>query len=185
VWLGVVMAVALTWPVRLASQAVTVTTEGGSVQVQAPGFRFIAGETLTRLKDGLSVRVDLELGVLPRSGAAPAAARRQSFVLSYDLWEERFAVTVAGASARSISHVTSAAAEAWCVQQLALPVGMLGPLAHGQSFWVRLEYRVAEGGAAAPDQDGLTLWDLIDVLSRRRTAGQPAHAIEAGPFRVR
>ena len=53
---------------RLASQSMTVTTAGGVVRVRAPGFRFIDGEPLARLKDGLSVRVDLELSVLARPG---------------------------------------------------------------------------------------------------------------------
>ena len=108
----------------------TVTTTGGEVHVQAPGFRFIYGEPLARLKDGLTVRVDLEIGVLAGPGAAAAAAQsRQTFVLSYDLWEERFAVTVSAHRSRSVSHLTAAAAEAWCIQQLTVPVSGLGSLA--------------------------------------------------------
>ena len=45
---------------RLGSQSMTVTTTGGEVRVQAPGFRFITGEPLARLKGGLTVRVELD-----------------------------------------------------------------------------------------------------------------------------
>jgi len=59
---------------RLGSQSMTVTTTGGEVRVQAPGFRFISGEPLARLKDGLTVRVELEIRVL--AGASSRAKRR-------------------------------------------------------------------------------------------------------------
>jgi hypothetical protein len=82
------------------------------VHVKAPGFRFIDGEPLARLKDGQPVRIDLRLGVLPKSRAPAVAEVRQIFVLSYDLWEERFAVAQTGNPPQSVSHLTSAAAEA-------------------------------------------------------------------------
>jgi hypothetical protein len=174
----------LAWPqVRLASQSITVSTVNGAVQVRAPGFHFIAGESLARLKDGQSVRVDIDLSVLAKPGAAAAARRRQSYVLSYDLWEERFAVAVPGAPSRSISHLTSAAAEAWCLQQLTVPVSALGSLGHNLPFWIRLDSRLLNGGAPESAEGGLTLRGLIDVFSRRQT-GAVSQSIEAGPFRI-
>jgi hypothetical protein len=168
---------------RLGAQSLTVTTSGGEVRVQAPGFRFISGEPLTRLKDGLPVRVELAIGVLPAAGATAVTARRQTFVLSYDLWEERFAAAVSGTGSRSISHLTSAAAEAWCLQQLTVPVSALGAL-RTQPFWIRLESRILNGGASGDrDDGGLTLRGMIDALSRRQ-ASDTSHSAEAGPFRV-
>ena len=160
----------------------TVTTAGGTVRVQAPGFRFITGEPLARLKDGLPVRVELELRVLAGPGADTAAGHKQTFVLSYDLWEERFAAAVSGTGSRSLSHLTSAAAEAWCVQQLAVPVDKLGSL-RTQPFWIRLESRILNGGAAGREDAGLTLRGIIDTLSRRQ-ASDTSHSAEGGPFKV-
>lgn len=177
----------LAWPsVRLSAQSVTVRRVGDAVTVLAPGFGFIKGEPLVRLKDGRSVRVDLVLAVLPRRGGPAVAESRQVFVLSYDLWEERFAVTQAGDPSHSISHLTPAGAEAWCLERLAVPVSALGRLGRDLPFWIRLEYRVPDGtGTPAPDNGaGFTLQGLIDALSRRRDAGPLTHAIEAGPFRL-
>ncbi len=170
---------------RLGSQAMTVTTAGGEVRVQAPGFRFISGEPLARLKDGLTVRVELEIRVLAGPGAAAAAAqRRETFVLSYDLWEERFAAAVSGTGSRSVSHLTAAAAEAWCIQQLAVPVSGLGTLA-SQPFWIRLESRIVNGTSDGREDEGLTLRGMIETLSRRQSSEKTSHSAEAGPFRVR
>jgi hypothetical protein len=182
--IALVIVAALAWPAaRLSSQSIDVTTVNGVVRVAAPGFRFITGEPLARLKDGQSLRVELAVRVLPKPGAAPAAERRRTFVLSYDLWEERFAVALADAPSRSASHLTSTAAEAWCIEQLDLPVSALGVLAQNLPFWIRLEYHVLNG-VAAEDDSGFTLRTLIDALSRRQKTAV-SHTIEAGPFRVK
>jgi hypothetical protein len=170
----------------LGAQAVTVSRVADAVTVRAPGFSFIKGEPLVRLKDGRSVRVDLDLAVLPRAGASSVAQGRRTFVLSYDLWEERFAVTQVGPPPKAVTHLTSSGAEAWCLEQLTIPVSALGPLGRDRPFWVRLEYRILEGDAAPASDDGggFTLQTLIDALSRRRKANEWMNALEAGPFRL-
>jgi hypothetical protein len=172
-------------PALLVAQSVTVTTVGDAVRVRAPGFGFIRGEPLARLKDGRSVRVDLGLAVLPKPGATAVAESRQTFVLSYDLWEERFAVTQSAPPRRSVSHLTSAAAEAWCLEQLTVPVVALDRLGRDLPFWIRLESRLLDGdGAPASEEDsGISLRGLIDALSRRRHA-DANRSIEVGPLRL-
>jgi hypothetical protein len=177
-----------TWPAaRLSAQPATVSTAGDAVHVRAPEFSFIKGEPLVRLKDGRSVRVDIELAVLPKPGAPPAAQSRQTFILSYDLWEERFAVTLPGVPSQSISHLTSTGAEAWCLERLTVPLGALGQLGSNPPFWIRLQSRIhdADGRPDAKDSGAFTLRGLIDALSRRRPAEDLMHSIEAGPFRLR
>ena len=182
---ALVIAAALAWPAaHLSSQSITVNAANGVLHVQAPGFRFIDGELLARLNDGRSVRVEVALTVLAKPGAAAAAQRKQTCVLSYDLWEERFAVTLAEVPARSASHLSSTAAESWCVQQLDVPLSTLGPLARNLPFWIRLESRAVGDENADRAEGGFTLRDLIDALSRRPKPGEVSRAIEAGPFRV-
>lgn len=169
------------------AQSVTVARAGNAMAVRAPGFNFIKGEPLARLKDGRAVRVDLELDVLPGPGGAAAAQGRQTYVLSYDLWEERFAVRQAGSPSRSIDYLTSAAAEAWCLEQLIVPVNALGRLGRELPFWIRLGARVLDAEGAPPADGGageFTLRGMVDALSRRRRNEPLTHAIEAGPFRL-
>jgi len=176
----------LAWgPASASAQALSMSVVGNTVRVRAPAWSFLDGEPLVRLKDGRTVRVELVVTALAAPGRPPAAAARQIFSLSYDLWEERFAVALAGARAASISHLTAAAAEAWAVEQMALPVASLGSL-HDPRFWIRLECRILDGdGAPDPDESaGLTLQRIIDVLSRRKKSDPPARAVEGGPFRL-
>ena len=182
----VVLVVLLVWPaVRSSAQTLTVDTIGDSLKIRAPGLSFLKGDPLARLKDGRSVRVELAAMVLPAPGKSVVATTRRIFALSYDLWEERFAVTTVDKRSQSVSHLALAAAEAWCVDQVAIPVTALGALGRDLPFWVRLEYRILDGDATTdPAESGYTLQALIDALSRRRKTDSSTHALEAGPFRL-
>jgi hypothetical protein len=180
-----VLAVLACSAVRASAQALTVDTAGDVMKIRAPGLSFVTGEPLARLKDGRSVRVELAALVLPSPGKSPAAATRRIFALSYDLWEERFAVTTVEKHAQSVSHLALAAAEAWCVEQLTVPVKALGALGRDLPFWIRLEYRILDEDATSdPADTRYTLGGLIDALSRRRKLDSSTHALEGGPFRL-
>lgn len=176
----------LTWLVpRASAQTLTVDAVGDALRIRATGVSFLKGEPLARLKDGRSVRVELAAMVLPGPGKSPAATTRRIFALSYDLWEERFAVTAVDKRSQSVSHLMAAAAEAWCVEQLSTPLSALGSLGRDLPFWIRLEYRILDGdGASDPSESGYTLQGLIDALSRRRKTDSSLHVLEAGPFRL-
>ena len=172
--------------VTTAAQGVTVHVDGGALQVRAPGFHFISGTSLERLKDGQSIRFDLVLDIRDRAGVSAAPPHRQRFVLSYDLWEERFAVSHTGAGARSVSHLSASGAEAWCLERLTVPLAALGRVGRDTPFWLRLEYVLHDERKSATDggDSGYSLQGLIERLSRRRAPDDPTVAIEAGPFRL-
>jgi hypothetical protein len=178
------LAMAGTMTLRLDAQTVTAGQTRDAVTVHAPGLGFIKGEPLARLKDGRSLRVDLELSITPGPGGAAAARGQRTFILSYDLWEERFAVSLEGSSPRSVAYLTAAGAEAWCLEQLTVPIAELGRLGRDAPFWIRLEYRVLDGETAPAADDGLTLRSLIETFSRKPRPNVWTHAVEAGPFRL-
>jgi len=170
----------------VSAQTLTTDVAGSVLKIRASAFSFLKGEPLAHLKDGRSVRVELAAMVLPAPGKEPAATTRRIFALSYDLWEERFAVATVGARSQSVSHLALSAAEAWCVEQLTFPLGALGAFGNERPFWVRLEYRILDAASASDSADaGYSLQALIDVLSRRRKSDpMSTRAIEAGPFRL-
>jgi hypothetical protein len=162
---AVVLLALLTWPPRDPRQTLTVDTVGVQCGF-ARRIQLLKGDPLARLKDGRSVRVNRRTG--PARARKAAATTRRIFALSYDLWEERFAVTAVDKRSQSVSHLMAAAAEAWCVEQLSTPLSALGSLGRDLPFWIRLEYRVLEGDSTSdPSESGYTLQGLIDALSRR------------------
>ena len=172
-------------PAIADAQSLTVRAAGDMLQVRGTGLRLIEGVVAEHLKDGRSVRVDFEMTILDKAPQGAAITRnRQSFILSFDLWEQRYAVTRAGATPRSISHLAARDAEAWCLENLSLPLAALGRFARDLPFWVRVEYRVQDEPPPAADTDSpFTLRTLIEALSRRRADEALARTFEAGPFR--
>jgi hypothetical protein len=175
----------LVWFVRspLAEQAMTFTTAGGMLRVIAPAVDVIEGVVLDRLRDGRSVRLDFELAVLAQPTGPPVAQTRQSFNISFDLWEERFAVTLVATPARSVSHLTRKAGEAWCFENLTIPLTALSRFGGSAPFWLRLSYQVPDAKTATDDET-FTLEKLIDVFGRKRRDSQLGKSVEAGPFRL-
>jgi hypothetical protein len=172
--------------ITLSAQSLRVRTAGDLVHITAADFSFIEGPTLTRLRGGRSVRIDFELVASEGPDGSSIAESRQSFNLSYDLWEERFAVTRIGSPRRSISHLTASDAEAWCLDQITLPAATLGRSRRQPSFWLRLAYRVADPDPAPPasEESAFTLQRLIDLMSRRREGDATVRFVQSGPFRL-
>jgi hypothetical protein len=169
----------------LTAQTVVVRTVADALHVQARGLSFIEGPVLIRLKEGRSVRIDFELTVLAKPEGPVVKQALQGFTLSFDLWEERFAVSRIGSPPKSISHLRPRDAETWCLDNLTMPVASLG-LARNMPFWIRLAYRIRDVEPVAGEAAGepYTLRGLIDRLSRRREVADLAQSVDAGPFRL-
>ena len=182
---GLIALVLLTSPVLLAGQSLSVLAMEGALHVRMPQWGFIEGQVSERLQDGRSVRIDFELTVFEKPQGPTVAKAQHSFNLSFDLWEQRFAVTRIGNSPRSISHLTARAAETWCLDNVTVPLTALGRFARNTPFWVRVEYRVqARNPASNEEESTFTLRTLIDALSRRRADQEQGKSVEAGPFRL-
>jgi hypothetical protein len=183
---GLLTLVIMASPALLTGQSLTVRAVGDALHVRAAALGLIEGQVSDSLRDGRSVRVDFELTVLERPEGPSVTQGRHGFNLSFDLWEQRFAVTRIGTPPRSVSHLTSKDAEAWCLENVTLPLIALGRFGREAPFWVRLQYRV-QGlvpASASDDDAAFTLRKLIDVLSRRRQEDEWGKLMEAGPFRL-
>ena len=166
----------------LTAQSITARIDGDQLRIAAPRLHFLMGEAQARLRDGATVKYEFQLAARIDRNGKVLARTQEHFAISYDLWEEKFAITKLGASPRSVSHLSAAAAEAWCVDNTSMPVAALG----GNPFWLRLDYRVDDSAASSdqPDNSGFTLTGLIDIFSRR-TRGEQLHGSEeVGPLRL-
>jgi hypothetical protein len=165
------------------AQSLSARIEGEQLHIVASRIHFLTGEALQRLHDGATVSYELQLSARPDRTGKLIARAVEHFAISYDLWEEKFAVTRLGSSAKTISHLSASAAEAWCIDNTSMPVGVLPPT---QPFWIRLDYRAGESGAPAgqDENSSFSLSSLVDIFSRR-TRGEQVHGSEeAGPLRL-
>ena len=183
--LALVLALAA-WPIALHAQSITVRAAGDMLHLRASGLGLIEARVADHLRDGRAVRVDFAVAILEKAGGRLIAQVTQSFNLSFDIWEQRYAVTKLGATPRSVSHLTARDAESWCVDNVTVPLSAMGRIGRDMPFWVRLEFRVPDPMpvANADDDSTFTLGRLINVLSRRRQDQEAGRAIEGGPFRL-
>ncbi len=176
---------ALALPLRQGAYAesLLVRRDGDRLRVSAPRLHFLAGKPLDRLRNGSSVAFNTQLALLKDRGGAVAERTVGRCVFSYDLWEEKFSVSALASPPRSISHLSSTAAETWCLEGLSLPSG---GLTRDQPFWLRLELRAedAKDRPGVVGESGINLARLIELFSRPSRAQQQTWLVEDGPFRL-
>jgi len=167
----------------LSAQALRVRLDGDDLRVGAPQFHFLDGKPLEKLKDGATVVFLSQLSISTEVNAPAIKRAVDRFVVSYDLWEEKFSVVESGAERARASHLSSAAAETWCLDHLAVGLGGLAP---DKPFWVRLELRAedARDQAGVVDDSGINLTRLIEVFSNPARAQQMRWDATAGPMRL-
>jgi|SRR5579864_2281427 len=180
-WL--VASVSAPFTLGLSAQSLRVRLDGDDLRIQAPQLKFLHGKPLERLKDGASVVFLAQLSLSTEVNAPAIKRAVDRFVVSYDLWEERFSVTKTGSERRTVSHLSADAAESWCLDSLAL--GIVG-IAPDKPFWVRLELRAEDprDQAAVVGESGINLTRLIEIFSNPARATQPRWEAMAGPVRL-
>jgi hypothetical protein len=152
----------------------------------APKVHFVAGRTVDRLREGIAVPVNFQFTIAVGNRQNVVERMFESFVISYDLWEERFKVVrlkVEGAGQRkSASNLTALQTEAWCYDQMGLS---LANIPKNQPLFMKLEIRADDSGSRAPlfnAADTFNLTALINLFSRPAERQQPHWTLEAGPI---
>ena len=166
-----------------ARERLSVAWDGDDLHVAAPQMHFLAGKPLDRLKDGAAVVFLTQLTLTTDNFTTSLRRTPERFVFSYDLWEEKFSVTKLGEGQRTVAHLSANAAEAWCLDNVA--ISSTG-LPQDRPFWLRFELRAAEpkDEAAVIGESGLNLTRLIEIFSRRPRDQQPQWTADAGPLRL-
>jgi hypothetical protein len=161
------------------AQSLNARTEGDRLRVAVGGVRFLSGDALKKLHDGVSVSYVFRLSAhASRLGSAMAKSEYR-FVISYDIFEEKFQVSRVRPTARVVSHLTAAAAEATFIEAMELPIQSISA---GMPFWLRLEYETIE--SSTDGDPGISLNGLVDIFSRTSTKEPLRGLLEAGPLRL-
>jgi len=165
-----------------------VRLDGDYLRISLPQVNFLQGKTLERLKDGASVafigQLTISTSPASRSIAARSIAR---FALSYDIWEERFSVTKIGqspAARRTVSHLSAAAAETWCIDNLTIDRGLIPA---DRDFYVQLDLRAEDPKNQLSDifgDPGINITRLIEIFGRPARGNAPRWLLGSGPHRL-
>jgi hypothetical protein len=163
-WLAAGIWPSLGW--SLAIPRLLIRREGDRLRISAPQIRFITGKALEQLKNGASVPYISQISLCGNESGSTVLSRSvDRFVLSFDIWEQKFSATRFGPPVRSISRLNVPSAEAWCLDELAPIPPSLTPT---RPFWIKLDLRVEDPkeAAAIVGEPGINLTRLVEIFSR-------------------
>ena len=165
------------------AQHLKARVEGDRLRVSGPQVHFLLPPAVERLRNGTTVTYVLQLTVRNERLGHIVSRITERFRLSYDLWEEKYAVTRLASPTRSASNLTTNGVESWCLDNLSLPIADLN---QNRQFWITLEYETEEPkDTSKTDSSGLTLSSLIDIFSRKPRDEQQVRGFdEIGPVRL-
>jgi hypothetical protein len=171
----------LLWPGNVSAQSFSVKLDGDQLRVSAVRPAFFSNEVVKRLHNGIAVTFVLKIGTTPNLASKPAMQSVYRFVISYDIFEEKYAVSRIEPNPRSITHLSETAAQLWCLDSIGLSTVRI---AADQPFWVQLDYQTEEAKPTATDSGGSIIGGLIDVFSRKNQHQDSRGTMAAGPFNL-
>ncbi|HTC35717.1 MAG TPA: hypothetical protein VK724_20245 [Bryobacteraceae bacterium] len=167
--------------------AMSVSTQGlvphqasGELRVTDPALHFLTGKSLALLHDGAAVPFDFQLTVASGSKTNVVARSLERFMVSYDVWEEKFSVVRVRDFRKSGMRLSASSAEAWCLENIFVPTGALPA---GQ-LWAHLEIRSVESKEPLAAGSGINLATLIEIFSRPSRPEQDHWSVESAPFQL-
>lgn len=167
------------------AEELVLNTDESRLEFAAPRVHFLVGKPLERLRNASEVPFVFKITLWSGTRSHVLREVPARFVVSYDLWEEKFSVTKLATPRRTASHLTNNAAEAWCLQEMSQDVSGISPK---EPLWARLEIRAEDGkpsglpfGRGNISDSGISLTSLIEIFSRPAATTQPHWSVETGP----
>jgi len=167
----------------VSSEDLIVRRSSDQIRVTAPRLHFLTGKSLQRLRDGAIVPFDFQLSIAAGSKGNVVERTVERFMVSYDLWQEKFRIVRISNMQKSSATLSANAAESWCLEHLLIQTSRL-PV--DKDLWARLEVRSAEPReqATALNDPGLSITTLIELFSRPHRTQQDHAFLETGPFHL-
>ena len=174
---------AVTACAALAAHELLLRSSADLIQVSSPKMHFLLGKPLERLRNGNAVAFDFHLVVLNDGKQSILRRNFDRFVISYDIWEEKFSVSRMRSSRSSATRLSAEAAETWCFDNIAVSASGL-PL--DNRLLVRLDIKTQDSRNQKPisEEDGISLSNLIEIFSRQGKQEPNQWRLEAGPIRL-
>jgi hypothetical protein len=167
----------------VSSEDLFVRRAANDIHLIAPRFHFLTGKTLDRLHDGAVVPFDFQLSIAAGFKTNIVARAPERFIVSYDLWQEKFSVVRLRDFRKSPLNLSASAAEAWCVDNVLLPAASLPS---EKELWARLEVRSVDQKpqAAAAADPGISIVSLVELFSRPPRPQQDHWSLESAAFHL-
>ncbi len=165
----------------VSAQPLQLRVNGDFLHIYAPQLQFLNGKILERLKDGGDVAFLGQISASSDGHKTVLARGVARFALSYDIWEERFKVTLLGNARQSASNLSLASVQTWCLDRLTLNRSQLPT---SQLFSVRIELRVEDPAdqRGILGESGISLTRMVELFSRPARDKQQHWTFDSEPM---
>ena len=171
--------------VAMWAEELSLSTQDNRLEFAAPRLHFLVGKPLERLRNAAEVSFAFRITLFSGSQTHKLQETASRFVVSYDLWEEKFSVTKLANPRRTVRNLADTAAEAWCLREMSMDVTGVGAK---EPLWARLEIRAEDSkdgglpfGRGNITDSGISLTSLIDIFNRPPAVTQTHFNVETGP----
>jgi len=176
-WLLAGLALPL-FTARAADELAPPLFDGDNLQpVLPPKFHFLTGKPLERLNGGNTVHFLTQISLFTDDKHTTVKNTVQHFILSQDIWDRTFKVTIPNFGPHEKTGLTAAQAESWCLENLY--IGTAG-LPKDQPLWMKFNMRTVRQDDLARiiGDDRISLTSFFEYISRRAGAGEPQWVFE-------
>jgi hypothetical protein len=140
--------------------------------VLPPKFHFLTGKPLERLNGGSTVHFLADISLFTDDKHTTVKKSPvQHFIVSQDIWDRTFKVTIPNFGPHDKTGLTAAQAESWCLENLYISAS---GVPKDQPLWMRFRMSTLHQDdlSRVIGDDSISLTSFFEFISRRAGAGE-------------
>jgi hypothetical protein len=183
-WLLAGLAIPL-FRARAADELPAPRFDGDILQPVLPNIHFLTGKPLERLTSGSTVAfvAQVTLSTDDRRTVVKLSPIHR-FIVSRDIWNETFKVTIPALTPHDRVGLTSAQAESWCLENIVISAA---EVPKDKPLWLRCDLRTVHQDdlSRVVGDRGISFLNILEYLSRKAGSSEPQWSFETPrPFRL-
>ena len=158
--------------------------DGDILQPILPNIHFLAGKPLERLTSGNTVAFVAQVTLFAEDRRTVKFSPIQRFIVSRDIWNETFKVTIPSLTPHDRIGLTTAQAESWCLENIVIGASEVHK---DKPLWLRCDLRTVHQDdlSRVVGDKGISFLSIIEYLSRKAGSSDPQWSYETDrPFRL-
>jgi hypothetical protein len=159
--------------------------DGDMLQPALPNFHFLKDKPLQRLDGGDTVAFVAQVSLFTDNGHTTVKTSPiQRFILSRDIWNQTFKVTIPTLTPHDRLGLTLSQAESWCLENIMISAA---GVPKDQPLWLRCVLRTVHQDdlSRVVGDRGISVMSLLEYLSRKPGVSEPEWSVVTPhPFRL-
>ena len=159
--------------------------DGDLLQPVLPNFHFLKDKPLERLNKGNTVAFVAKVTLFTDEGHTTVKlSPNQKFILSQDIWNQTFKVTIPTLTPHDRVGLTAAQAESWCLENIVISAA---EVPKDRPLTLQCEFRTVHQDdlSRVVGDNKISFLSLVEYLSRKAGANEPGWTFRSSrPFRL-